>query len=265
MPVVYRAQDEPAATREEYWRGVIDRTIGPMDIRFPAGVDRRERIATGQIGALRVTAWDSGPGEVTYASAHVRRSDPDVFHMYVHSRGRVVGEQAGRQAEIDPGDVTLVDTSLPFRCVHDASKVIRLAIPWRLLPVDQQSSDAVAGVRISGDAGPGALLSSLVRQLPGQDRLGDPELSPPTVAAAHHISVRYLHKLFAAQDATVAGFIRSRRLERSRRDLLDPARSERPVSSIAARYGFAEPAHFSRTFRAAYGSPPGEYRRLALG
>jgi AraC-like DNA-binding protein len=53
-------------------------------------------------------------------------------------------------------------------------------------------------------------------------------------------------------------------LERSRRDLLDPALRARPVSAIAARHGFTEPAHFSRAFRAAYGRPPGEYRRLAI-
>jgi AraC-like DNA-binding protein/mannose-6-phosphate isomerase-like protein (cupin superfamily) len=317
MRVVYRAQDEPPATREEYWRDIIDRTIAPMDVRFPGGLHEREQIVTGHVGVLNIASWESGPGEVTHTTAHARRSDPDVFHLFVHGQGRVVGEQAGRQAELDPGDVTLVDTSLPFRCIHEVSDVVCLTIPWTLLPAAQQSPDTVAGVLIGGVAGPGALLSSLVRQLPGhlegvdgqegfrvgtalvdllsatlavsngtpdhqvtdwarrslvqrilayiEDRLADPELSPATVAEAHHISVRYLHKLFAAQDRTVAAFIRSRRLERSRRDLLDPALRARPVSAIAARHGFTEPAHFSRAFRAAYGRPPGEYRRLAIG
>jgi hypothetical protein len=39
-----------------------------------------------------------------------------------------------------------------------------------------------------------------------QQHLGDPELSPGAVAAAHHISVSYLHKLFHAEGATVAGW-----------------------------------------------------------
>jgi len=38
--------------------------------------------------------------------------------------------------------------------------------------------------------------------------LGDPDLSPAGVAAAHHISLRYLHKLFETERATVAGWIR---------------------------------------------------------
>jgi AraC-like DNA-binding protein len=93
-----------------------------------------------------------------------------------------------------------------------------------------------------------------------EHRLGDPELSPGTVAAAHHISLRYLHKLFEGEQTTVADWIRRRRLERSRRDLLDPALRDRPVSATAVRWGLTDPAHFSRLFRAAYGMPPGEYR-----
>jgi AraC-like DNA-binding protein len=63
----------------------------------------------------------------------------------------------------------------------------------------------------------------------------------------------------------VAGWVRERRLERSRHDLLDPALAARPVSAIAARWGLVDPAHFSRLFRAAYGVPPLEYRRTMGG
>jgi AraC-like DNA-binding protein len=94
-----------------------------------------------------------------------------------------------------------------------------------------------------------------------EQRLADPALSPRMVADANHISVRYLYKLFEGQHAGVAAWIRTRRLERSRRDLLDPSLAGRPVGSIAARWGLTEPAHFSRLFRAAYGVSPLEYRR----
>jgi AraC-like DNA-binding protein len=95
-----------------------------------------------------------------------------------------------------------------------------------------------------------------------EEHLGDPELSPGTVAAAHHVSLSYLHKLFKVEGVTVAGLIRQRRLEGSRRDLADPALARRPVAAIAARWGFTSAAHFSRVFKATYGMPPQEYRRL---
>lgn len=94
-----------------------------------------------------------------------------------------------------------------------------------------------------------------------EERLGDPDLTPSAIAAAHHISPRYLYKLFATEQATVASWIRSRRLERCRRDLLDPALVVRPVSAIAARWGLTNPAHFNRLFRETYGLTPGEFRQ----
>jgi AraC-like DNA-binding protein len=92
--------------------------------------------------------------------------------------------------------------------------------------------------------------------------LGDPGLSPGMIAAAHHISIRALHKLYEAQEQTVTASIRRRRLERCRRDLLDPALPDRPAGAVGARWGFPDAAAFSRAFRAAYGLPPGEYRAL---
>lgn len=94
--------------------------------------------------------------------------------------------------------------------------------------------------------------------------LADTSLSPAMIAAAHHISVRSLHKLYEAQEQTIAASIRRRRLERCRQDLGNSALGDRPVSAVGARWGFQDPATFSRAFRAAYGMPPGEYRAAHL-
>ncbi|MET9224721.1 helix-turn-helix domain-containing protein [Lentzea sp. NPDC003310] len=81
-------------------------------------------------------------------------------------------------------------------------------------------------------------------------RLADPDLSPPRIAAAHHISVRRLHKLFEEQPLTVAALIRRRRLERCRAELTGGGRT---VTAVAARWGFSDPTHFSKLFKATYG------------
>lgn len=96
------------------------------------------------------------------------------------------------------------------------------------------------------------------------DRLADPDLGPETIAAAHHISVRYLHKLFQAEHKTVAESIRNARLERCRRDLADPALLDHPVHVIGARWGLGTPAQFSRAFRAAYDITPRNYRHSRI-
>jgi AraC-like DNA-binding protein len=97
-----------------------------------------------------------------------------------------------------------------------------------------------------------------------QQHLGDPQLSPTSIAAAHHITPRYLHMLFRNEGVTVATWIRQRRLERSRHELSDPASADQPVAQIAARWGFSSASHFSSVFKAAYGMPPQEYRQQVL-
>jgi AraC-like DNA-binding protein len=93
-----------------------------------------------------------------------------------------------------------------------------------------------------------------------ETHLADLELGPTQVAGAHHISLRYLHRLFEATDSGVAEYIRRRRLDRCRRDLLDPVLAGRSVAAVGARWAFLDPAHFSRAFKAAYGLPPATYR-----
>lgn len=90
--------------------------------------------------------------------------------------------------------------------------------------------------------------------------LRDPELCPGVIAAAHHVSLRTLHRLFRAHGITVAGWVRTRRLERSRRDLETGVAKAECIHRIAARWGFRSPAHFSRSFREAFGASPQEYR-----
>lgn len=97
-----------------------------------------------------------------------------------------------------------------------------------------------------------------------QRHLGDPDLSPRSIAAAHHISVSYLHRLFSEEDVTVAAWVRSQRLERARRDLADPALSGMPVHRIATRWGFADHATFTRAFRGVHEIPPQTYRENVL-
>ena len=92
-------------------------------------------------------------------------------------------------------------------------------------------------------------------------RLSDPRLSPESVARAHHVSVRYLHKVLQQRGMTLASWIRGRRLERIRRDLADPALADRSVSVIAAGWGVLDATHLSRALRSEFGQSAAEIRR----
>jgi AraC-like DNA-binding protein len=227
--------------------------------------------------------------------------------------GAAVIEQDDRQVRISPGDLALVDLSQPTRVAGTAHRFVSLMFPRTMLPIPGRELRDLAGVRLTGQRGPGALVAGMARHLAGsldefadasatrvgtamldlttatlaawtgrdatappqlrhallprieafiEQRLGDPGLNPRLIATAHHISLRYLHRLFEPHATTVSSLIRTRRLERCRRELTDPAFAAVPVSAVGARWGFPDPARFTRAFRAAYGMPPSQYRRL---
>ncbi|MFG2696898.1 helix-turn-helix domain-containing protein [Kitasatospora sp. NPDC048407] len=113
-----------------------------------------------------------------------------------------------------------------------------------------------------GRAGGSAELLARIRAHIEQN-LGDPELSPESVAGALCISVRYLHRLFQQDGTTVGQWIRHRRLEACRRDLDRPANRRVPVAVVAGRWGFISASHFSRVFREVYGLTPSQWQGRA--
>lgn len=261
-----------------------------------AGADFRGRIATRDLGPLRLASVD------TPASACIGRerdaSDGENLAVKVMARGRTRIEHGRGDAELGPADLVLLDPTRTLRFESTAAAHVTILIPRRELRIRPALIDRLIGERIDGSHGPGALVSVLVRELarsayefreaealrsaaavieliavalearlgdeqPAPDewlrnriagyieaRLADPDLSPPGIAAAHHISVRRLHKLFEDQPLTVAALIRRRRLERCRAELTE---SGRTVSAVAARWGFSDPTHFSKLFKTTYG------------
>lgn len=93
-----------------------------------------------------------------------------------------------------------------------------------------------------------------------EENLMDPDMSPESIARAHHISVRYLHRLFQSDGTTVATWIRQRRLESCRLDLGRLSNRRRTVAAVAQSWGFSSPSHFSRLFRQTYGLSPSEWQ-----
>lgn len=78
------------------------------------------------------------------------------------------------------------------------------------------------------EAYPAGLLESIYRFVDAN--LSMPELTVQLVADAHHISIRYLHRLFEQEEETLGEWIRNRRLDRASRQLIDPAYQHVPVS-----------------------------------
>jgi AraC-like DNA-binding protein len=96
-----------------------------------------------------------------------------------------------------------------------------------------------------------------------KEHLSEPALSADRIADALFISRRRLYQLFDDGDG-VSGRIRQLRIDRAKELLGDPAHAVKGIGEISRQCGFANAAHFSRTFRKVVGETPRDYRDRLL-
>jgi AraC-like DNA-binding protein len=188
--------------------------------------------------------------------------------------------------------VPLDQLGLPVDVVRRAAPRLRASALHGLVRAHLQrlADDAAA---LSGDPGAAALgaatvalVRALVVSAAGDGRQGpavredtlvirvrayvarhltDPGLTPAALARAHGVSVRQLYKAFAAAGVSLEQEVIAQRLEAARARLTSPAGRQRSIAATARACGFADPSHFARRFRAAYGTSPREWQRAASG
>lgn len=82
------------------------------------------------------------------------------------------------------------------------------------------------------------------------------DLTPRSIAEYFGISLRQLYRIATSTGSTPAAMIWRRRLERARATLGDSASNGASITEIALTCGFKDGAHFSRSYRKAFGETP---------
>jgi AraC family transcriptional regulator, positive regulator of tynA and feaB len=90
------------------------------------------------------------------------------------------------------------------------------------------------------------------------------ELDAAYLSSALGLSVRYLNKLFEAEQTSLMRYVWGQRLERCAGQLNDARSAHLSISTIALRWGFNDLSHFSRVFGAKYEMSPRAFRAQAL-
>jgi AraC family transcriptional activator of tynA and feaB len=93
------------------------------------------------------------------------------------------------------------------------------------------------------------------------DQLRDPHLSLDSIAKHLNSSKRSLHRAVSTSSSSIHDLIWHQRLDRCRRDLLDPSQSRQTIAEIAHSWGFKNFTHFSQAFRERFGVSAREARR----
>jgi AraC-like DNA-binding protein len=140
--------------------------------------------------------------------------------------------------------------------------------PGRQRIIGRQLVELLAGAlsddRSSVESAEPAVRDAHMRRIKAaiRQRLHDPELTPARIAAACQLSVRYLHRLFAATGTTMGRWLIEQRLADCDAVLRDP-RSRESLATLANRHGFYDQPQFCRHYKRRFGCTPGETRAQA--
>lgn len=297
----------------DQWRHTVSQSFVPLEAERVSPGAFTGSIDVQDCGAVVMTCVQARSHAVVRTEALADSAAEKFFKVSLQLEGHGLLVQDGREVVLEPGTLSIYDTSRPYTLSFDeqfSSCVLmfpheQISLDPRLvgqltatrLGAEHQLADVVGrliarteqvlpelsdgvGRRLAGNV-VDLLTTVMADELAGREgqelteqqrlratitayieaRLADPQLTPASIAAAHFMSVRSLHGVFEGSGETVSGLIRQRRVEGSRRDLADPLQLEVPVALIGARWGLADPAHFSRLFRAVVGSSPAQYRQ----
>ncbi|MCG7522542.1 helix-turn-helix domain-containing protein [Ruegeria sp. Ofav3-42] len=215
-----------------------------------------------------------GPGEGVF---HVTRA-PLIYNQHVPTTAWLIGIPLNTvlMHVDDPEEIctTLLSEDTPgFR----AMRALLMALPDEMPNMTDRTRDVLVQTANS-------LICAVISELRGSEmnfrsqtarqrvrhikgyidlHLGDPELTPASIAEAHSISTRYLHHLFSKEETSCAKFLLSRRLEASARFITQNRNKELDAAHVSHRFGFSSTTQFRRAFAKKFGKSPAEFLKDA--
>ncbi|GGV70592.1 AraC family transcriptional regulator [Streptomyces griseoloalbus] len=164
-------RDFLAPDRFSYWREHISQTHIPMDV----GGDRTADTTVSQrilaLGAVQLWTMEHSPMTLRRTQKLIEQSDPELYHLSLNLRGTMGLSSSGHEAEYEPYDLVLHDTSRPHliraTTSHGEDTILGtgLFIPRKLLPLSDNVIDSLIMQRLSAREGIGALLAQFLTQV----------------------------------------------------------------------------------------------------
>ncbi|GJD65821.1 helix-turn-helix domain-containing protein [Methylobacterium frigidaeris] len=134
METVFTTDDVHQRDRFDYWHEVACRDVVDHDSRPDCRGTFRAELRAGSIGSLDLVRFQNSGMAVNHATRHLSRTNHDEIFLCRQYRQRLTLEQNGRQVVLEPGDIALIDPSLPYRGqFSDGSEVLVVKVQRTLL------------------------------------------------------------------------------------------------------------------------------------
>jgi AraC-like DNA-binding protein len=163
----YSTADAPATGRLAYWNELACQTFNNLSVDADDPGGFRGDMVRAPLGELSLMSASSTAATVTRINDHSRIArGPRCFDLHFQLSGRSLNRQAGREALLEAGDFTLCDATQPYSVLfREANHMLCIKAPMAPLAERLGDLDRLVCVPVSGQSGPGAVLSSFLRSL----------------------------------------------------------------------------------------------------
>lgn len=162
MQTIFSTDDVHPRDRFDYWHRIACKTIVEHDCRPECRTNFNATLQGGSLGDLGLLLFENSPMEVSK-----NRAAADELFVCRQMAGRLAVEQSGREAVLDPGDITLLDPLLPYTAkFFPDSTLLVLKLPRRLLETRLGKTRQMIACRIQPAASETVLASTFLAMLP---------------------------------------------------------------------------------------------------
>lgn len=153
--------------RAAYWTTLVSDTFVELECQIPTSAVFNGQIDCFQADELQFFTLASSPHRVIRTKERIAKSVGQDFLLTLQTSGRGMATQSGRNALMNRGDFTLIDTTRPYD-LHfegDFSQIV-LRLPRGLILNKLVDIEDLTARQIYGSQGMGKLASTFLEQLP---------------------------------------------------------------------------------------------------
>ncbi|MFF5468109.1 helix-turn-helix domain-containing protein [Streptomyces achromogenes] len=166
---LFSTEDLPVADRVDAWREKLTQVHAPVNLVRRSDSDFRAQQRVVQLGNALVWSSVMSPQTIRRTRQLIRRSDPEVIHLSLITRGTVGFRMDGPDAVYGPCELRTNDSSRPFEILMgpqgEIVTAVSVDVPRARLPLSSNDLDRVIGHRMTGQEGVGALLTAFLTAL----------------------------------------------------------------------------------------------------
>ncbi|MFF3557190.1 AraC-like ligand-binding domain-containing protein [Streptomyces tsukubensis] len=173
MPrIVFDTQDLPPCDRFDSWCELVTKSVLPIGVRAANPASFNGSLQINDLGLVQVSRIIFPAMETIRGEGMIRRSDPEVYQIYLQLEGTTRFTQDDREAVLGPGNMILFSSSRPFRGSTDpeylSGSSMILQLPHLQLAFPRKLIDQVAARRVTAKTGVAAVTARYLTELADQ-------------------------------------------------------------------------------------------------